>query len=514
MLPMRRPATPWFRAAVITTLLVAASCDSTPLRPPPDLTVRSLGAVHVEGGRLVDEWGRELVLRGANVKTEILFDVTFADGRTPTEVVPPWDPWDAPELAARGFDLVRLCISWSGLEPAEGAFAPAFLARLDQVVDDLEAAGVYVLIDFHQDAWSKEIGEDGAPLWATVPAPPALLPGPIAGGPGLDGPYHSLDARRTSAVTLDAFTSFFENRDRLQERFMPAWRLVAARYAGRAHVIGFENMNEPVAAHVDDGVARLYAFHDESIRQLRAVNTGHPVWIEPEVFLQNFLFRGDPRTTPPVDDNLVWAPHLYPRFDDDVDTFDEYYQALRSPIAKMVRSAASWQAATVIGEWWARLGHPVATEYVDALHALADELHVGLAVWNWKGYRNPGAYEGDAEGGVGLLYDWDYRVGDWYLNRPGFESLARPYALAVPGHIERQHFDRRTHTFEVDFTARGHEGPPLLYIPDHRFPGGYEVTVDGRVVAIARDPATSRALVPWPGLAGRHLIQIRAAAAR
>src|SRR4030095_16185947 len=104
----------------------------------------------------------------------------------------------------------------------------------------------------------------------------------------------------------------FEDREQLQERFMPAWRLVAERYAGRAHVIGFQNMKEPIASHVDDGLAKLYAFHDESIRQLREVNPGHPVWVEPDVVLQNFLFRGEPRSTPPVDETLVWAAHLYP----------------------------------------------------------------------------------------------------------------------------------------------------------------------------------------------------------
>jgi len=101
-------------------------------------------------------------------------------------------------------------------------------------------------------------------------------------------------------------------------------------------------------------------------------------------------------------------------------------------------------------------------------------------------------------------------VGDWYLNRPGFEAVARPYALAVPGRIERQSFDRSTQAFEIELTARGGEAAPLVYIPDHRFPGGYEVTVDGDAVEVVRDPATSRALVPWTGEAGRHVIRIHA----
>ena len=39
-------------------------------------------------------------------------------------------------------------------------------------------AGVFVLIDLHQDAYSKEIGEDGAPLWAIAAAADDAAAGP------------------------------------------------------------------------------------------------------------------------------------------------------------------------------------------------------------------------------------------------------------------------------------------------------------------------------------------------
>ena len=49
----------------------------------------------------------------------------------------------------------------------------------------------------HQDAYSKEIGEDGAPLWAIVPPPPMLLQGP------------SDDSRRLTEPVLTAGFNFF-----------------------------------------------------------------------------------------------------------------------------------------------------------------------------------------------------------------------------------------------------------------------------------------------------------------
>ena len=79
-------------------------------------------------------------------------------------------------MRALGLDLLRLPINWSGVEPAPRQLDDAYLDRVDAAVRARRTQGWYVLIDLHQDAYSKEIGEDGAPLWAIEP-PPAMLLG-------------------------------------------------------------------------------------------------------------------------------------------------------------------------------------------------------------------------------------------------------------------------------------------------------------------------------------------------
>ena len=60
--------------------------------------------------------------------------------------------------------------------------------------------GFYVLLDFHEDGWSKDLCEDGAPAWATVVTD---WRGGAGGSTG--GDYHaSIDA-------LSAHTNFFDN---------------------------------------------------------------------------------------------------------------------------------------------------------------------------------------------------------------------------------------------------------------------------------------------------------------
>ena len=98
-------------------------------------------------------------------------------------VVPVTDA-DWADMAKQGFNVVRLLVSWSSLEPARGTFDDAYIGRVHDAVEAAAAHGIYSVIDMHQDAWGKfiatppgvtcaagsepAIGWDGAPQWATL----------------------------------------------------------------------------------------------------------------------------------------------------------------------------------------------------------------------------------------------------------------------------------------------------------------------------------------------------------
>src|SRR6185436_7667614 len=143
--------------------------------------------------------GRVAILRGINARVQGVFDVTFADGRTALEAIPELTDADCRRMRALGIDLLRLPINWSGIEPERDRFDEEYLKRVDAAVKCAGDAGVLVVVDLHQDAFSKEIGEDGAPLWAIQPAPDMLL----------EGPLHDLGERRMSRQVTRAFETFF-----------------------------------------------------------------------------------------------------------------------------------------------------------------------------------------------------------------------------------------------------------------------------------------------------------------
>ena len=471
-----RSSAPPARGALGLALVLAVACA-----PSVVADADALPLIQARGGKLVDALGRERVLRGVNARVAGVFDVTFDDGRTALEDIPAYTDADAARIRALGFSFLRLPISWSGLEPVEGDIDADYLARVADVVALNRAHGLYTLVDFHQDAYSKEIGEDGAPAWAILPAPTAVLGGPMSSG--------DLSNRRRSQQVLDAFASFFRNDADLQARFEPALAAVVDRFADDDSVVGFEIMNEPVAFLVDNGAALLDAFSIRMAAVVRAHDARHAVWIEPDA-LRNGILEAPVRDAPFPDDNVVYAPHLYPGILGAHDTRADWTSALSDTFGSLRAETASWGAPVALGEWGTYPDDATAPAYAAAIHALVDELNGSDAVWLWKETSQD---------------HWGFFAEDG-SERPSAQIFVHPYALAVPGTLTKQLWDEDARTLTIDFDADPAASGAVLDVPASTYPGGFTLTLDGAVVA---DASAGRIAVPWNPTAGAHLIVVR-----
>src|SRR5947209_4892651 len=83
--------------------------------------------VDSDGRMLRDDRGRALILHGVNARVDGLFDVRFDDGREPREAIPSFTADDVANMRAAGFNLVRLLVNWSGIEPADGQYSGEYL---------------------------------------------------------------------------------------------------------------------------------------------------------------------------------------------------------------------------------------------------------------------------------------------------------------------------------------------------------------------------------------------------
>jgi endoglycosylceramidase len=275
-----------------------------------------LHAVRGESPAIVDEDGRQVLLRGVNLNG--LGDYYQANPDLPPNV--PVEESDFEEMATFGFDVVRLLVSWSRLQPEPGVIDDDYIAEIRTAVDQAGAHGIYVVLDMHQDAYSKYVatpegetcpagtnpakGWDGAPEWATI----------------TDGASTCIigEVRETSPASITAFENFWTNRDGIQDHFRDAWAALATEFAADPTVAGYDLFNEPgTGSSADQEPARLGEFYGRTIDAIRAaeaeVDDGfdHIVFFEPHAAWGTFGTMPVPEATFTDDQNIVFAPHIY-----------------------------------------------------------------------------------------------------------------------------------------------------------------------------------------------------------
>jgi endoglycosylceramidase len=445
--------------------------------------------LRVRDGRLVDQRRREITLRGVNVRVSGVFDVTFDDGRLPLEPIPDFDAGDAERMQAFGFNLLRLPLSWSGLEPEPGQYDRTYLDRIASIVDLCRARGILVLLDFHQDAFSKEIGQDGAPRWVLD-----RLLGP-GNYPYIGGPLEDLDARRAAPATLEAFGQLFRNVGGVQEAWAAAAAVVARRFARNPAVLGYEIMNEPIAFVIPDGNAALLAFHVQVASAIRRADRRHLIAFEPDV-IRNVTNQSPMASAPFPVRGTLYAPHIYTAVFDGGDYSSGDPAILAPSMEHAAAEAAAWGSPLFIGEYGIDPNAPNANAWITAELDLQDRLRAHSTFWLWE----------EISSGHWGLFDGE-------SSEPGGERIARTTALsrvfarAVPGEVLEHDFDAAANTLSLRFRSRSNS-PLELFVPARRYPGGFVLRCDGVEIASAADPVSSVVSFRCGRGRGAHLVEL------
>lgn len=404
----------------------------------------------VNGGRIVDDHNREVVLRGVNVNA--LVDYWKGSNRFPT--VFPLAEDDPATMAGLGFNAVRLLLSWSKVEPEPGRYDESYLRRASAVVDRLSKVGIYSIIDLHQDAWgptlaapegticpagsSPALGWDGAPGWATLDRGAARC------APG--------GTRELSAAVRAAWMSFFADGAGpggvgVQSRYVSMLGHVAGFFSGADAVAGLDVMNEP-NAFGDDEQARLSAFYAKALSRIRAAEADagggrHLVLFEPSA-LWSTLGKGAPPNFA-HDDDIVYAPHIYTGgFTNGPITADAF--------APAIEEAKAWGGVPVLtGEWGAdpdRAADP-SDGYFDEHLDLQDEFGVSSTLWTWRESCGDPHKIGSLRAGdvptVWGLFEVDCRTNAVAgVRRPLADALRRGFVRFAPGRLRSHTWARAT----------------------------------------------------------------------
>ena len=447
-------------------------------------------AIRIENGRFVDAQKRTIIWNGLNLVEKDPNKGYVQD--IDEELFIQFKEW--------GINCVRYGIHWDGLEPEPGIYNENYLAELDKRVRWARENNIYLVLDMHQDLYSRKFG-NGAPVWATLDE----------GLPHVTGKVWS-DAYLMSPGVQKSFDNFWLNTPAsdgigIQDHYISTWKKLAERYADSTSVLGFDIMNEPFIGSdapqifqellkgfanymvsqgmqisseaeigqlwmddqkrsealslVDDGDAfrfilkhaeqqvnqfeenQLSTFYQKVRDTIRSTGNNKILFLEHNYFCNLGIessFHFPVTENGDKDELCAYAPHAYDLVVDTEGATHPGFKRLDTIFERIMHSAQHRKVPILLGEWGAfYMGSNYA---VPALHHMKwiEQSLAGHTYWSWW---------------TGIeTQDYFHYV------------IARPYPQCVNGELIKYHFDAQTKSFTCIWEENESTAPTQIFIPD------------------------------------------------
>lgn len=427
-----------------------------------------------------DSDGRRVYFRGVNAASNAKLPpfLPFEDPR--------W--WDV--LASWGYNTVRLTIFWEAIEPEPGIYDQKYLDKIEEMVKEASKRGIYVLLDMHQDQYSRHLKGDGAPYWALPQSVNPHYNGGIAGRFWFTAYFVSSDVRHS-------FANFFQSDD-LKKHYYNSWKEVAKRVDDNPYILGYDIMNEPFGGEIpnDHGEFEngfLKPFYQESISSIREVDPDAIGFIEPTIV---DLYAS--KLSSLHDENLVYAAHLYRSFSWRAWLDPDYKGTSFDALLDLQRKKAEeLNMPLFIGEFgvpWTIWPPGSRDRQVnEAFEALEGEF-VSNAYWDFS-----------VENGS-IWNEEDYSLIDDRGRVRGLEVNVRPYLRRLAGSPIYQSFNPYSKNYSLIFVGGPGPAPTIIYVPAGiHYPDGFMVSISDGEVKYKRDRGE---LWYLPDRNGRHYFNI------
>lgn len=483
--------------------------------------------------RFIDSEGRQRIFNGMNL-CDKGSHVKDGQGRTYSL---DFDEKLISQLSKYGFNLIRLGLTWDGVEPEPNKYNEEYLDKVQKVADLCAKYGIYFYLDMHQDLYGgdAENSGDGAPGWACLTDGAEFKPTKFVWAEG----YFWGKAIHKS------FDNFWANKEYngvpLQTYYCNMWKHVAERFKDHPALFGFDLMNEPfpgtdggkvfrklianVAKTVitdkrckigfmlkmlmtKNAIRCLEPFNDPTLfrkvtsagdKLIQKFDTGaysrfinrtakavREVTDNGIIIMENSYYSnlGIPYSAPAVnydgvrEKNLCFAPHAYDLM---VDT-PAYKYASNSRVGSIFdehkRSQDRLDVPVIVGEWG---GQSEGTDWLFHINYLLDKFDSN----QW-----------------GQTY-WCYYNG--LLDNPIMTSLVRTAPVAVCGVIDKYAYDRENDVFTMSYTQdREYSLPTEIYV--HKKYSNIECDAEYTVEPIADSEA---AILKIKGNPGEHKVTIK-----
>jgi endoglycosylceramidase len=409
------------------------------------------GALHVDGNTFRDAQNAVVILRGMNVagnsKVPPFMPITDVALLDP---LPKW-----------GLNAIRLLFTWEAFEPQQGQDSADYLQYIRRVVEAAHARGIYVVIDFHQDGYSRYALEgcgEGFPSWAL---PPGITPATPDNGPNCK----DWGTRTVGDAMLAAtWKGFYSDGSGVRTAFVAMLGRVAAALSDEPGVIGYDILNEPAG----DEVTQVAPLYEDGAKAIRAADANAILFIEP-------IAIDDPgsatKLPKPTFANFAFAPHFY----DATLTVGAWSGSDESSqMATLASAAATWNVPVFLGEFGAPPGLDQVDGYLGAVEQQLLRNFWSSAQWAYTPGWNPTSKDGWNVEDFSIVDDKGQPRAN-YRPRPSPERIAgTPKSLVL--------FDGKTPSASTLTLAWHHDpaaGATQLFAPLEYFGGSISVATTG-----------------------------------
>lgn len=337
--------------------------------------VAQAGELRTDGRFIRDPRGATVILRGINVAGDS--KVPPFTGITDVKQLDPLPEW--------GFNVIRLVFTWEAYEPFRGYYNENYLNYITAVADAAWARGMYVIIDFHNDGYSRFVSGgcgQGFPLWS------------IASGSTPDAPDNGedclfwLDRLFSDPDTFNSFRQFFADTNGARTRYLIALQRVAQRFANRPGVIGYDVFTEPPA----DELLEIAPFLEDAAAAVRSRDPDAIILIEPK-----FAVAGGEVQTElpkPTFGNFLYAPHFYDGSVLWAKNWTGDSALTEQAFANMFEKSVEWNAPAFLGEFGGPAQAIGIAPYVDLLYQQLNLYQFSGAHWNYTPNWSPETFDG------------------------------------------------------------------------------------------------------------------------
>lgn len=342
------------------------------------LPVHSIGT---QGKHFVDDLGAKIIFRGYNIQTK----------------APPFQPitssTDLDPLRDMGANLIRFNFVWEAAEPEPGVYDQTYFDYYDRVVQWAWERGIYVLIDFHNNAYSRYAANgcgSGFPAWALSPDVTPVTPRAMGECKFSSAMMQAMLSKANGILWHDFMTDKYGTR----ARFFELTRVLAEKYAKHPAVIGFD-LNEPMAfkpgLKYDSETANR--FFNDWHRHIQGINPRYITFWGDSPF--QFIFVNQPpHLDVPASGQVSFDAHFY---EPGASGFGLPVFGTHGNVDAIARTRDQYNIPVLIGEFGANLkgattrgGNNRFFQYqMDRILHQFDQEMLSSARWNYTPHWNP-----------------------------------------------------------------------------------------------------------------------------